>query len=116
MEHAEIRLGVFRKAAPILARRLQHRESAVDIGLNKIGGAGYGAVDMAFSGQMHHVVRLKCRECLIHGSPVTYVGLKKAVVRRIFDRLEGRQISCVCQLVDSENIRANLANEITYEG
>ncbi|MNT01280.1 hypothetical protein D3C72_1357400 [compost metagenome] len=116
MKHAEIRLGVIGKAAPILPRCLQHRESAVDIGLNKISGAGYGAVNMALGGQMHDIIRLECRECVIHSSPVTYVGLKKAVIGRIFDWLEGRQISCICQFVDSENIRADLAHKITYEG
>ena len=71
---------------------------------------------MALGGKMHHIVRLECREGVIHRGPVTNVGLKEAVVGCIFDRFEGSQISCICQFVDGENIRADLAHEITYEG
>ncbi|MNE03886.1 hypothetical protein D3C80_964020 [compost metagenome] len=85
MQHAEVRLGVVRKADPILPRGFQHRERAVDVGLNEIGGTGYGAVNVAFCGQMHHVVRLKCRECFIYRGSIADIGLNKTVVQSVFD-------------------------------
>ena len=72
--------------------------------------AGDRAVDMAFRGEMDHMVGSEALERLGHGAPVADVDPGEAVVRRIVDRRQRLQVSRIGQRVDVEH-RGALADQ-----
>ena len=54
MQETETHALLRRKATPVAQGFLQQRESANNVGLDEIAWAVDGAVNMAFSGEIHH--------------------------------------------------------------
>ena len=72
-------LAGFIQLAPVCAGRFEQRIGADDIGFDKIGRAGNGAIHVAFSGQMHHRIRLVGGEDPIQLRAITDIHLLKGV-------------------------------------
>ena len=68
---------------PISAGRFQQGVSTDNVGLDKFAGTGNRAVNMTFSGQMHHDIWLTILKHLLQLLRVTNIGLNKLIAIRI---------------------------------
>ncbi len=64
---------------PVRTSGFQQHISADDIGFNKRSRAGNGTIDVTFSGQVHHSIRLMLCEDAIHGVFVANIGMLKGI-------------------------------------
>jgi len=113
---AELGLALSVQTAPVFARRLQQGISANDVGLDKVGRAGDGAIHMRFRGQVHHGRRLMLAEHPSDFGRITDVHLFKAITRIIRHRSERLQIARVGQLVEIDHAAIGIVDELTNDG
>ena len=69
------------KTIEIVPRNFEQRKRSDDIGLNKIRGAIYRTINMTFSRQMHHRIRLKVRKHRRNRILVANIDFRKTIVR-----------------------------------
>src|SRR5438552_2529797 len=73
---------------PIAAGRFEQRVGAEDIRSDEVAGAGNRAVDVTFSGKVHHGVGSEVVEGDVERCTVAYVGAHERVARMIPDGVE----------------------------
>src|SRR5713101_4690608 len=100
MQETEMHALLRRKATPVAQGFLQQRESADNVGLDEIAWAVDGAVNMAFSGEIHHRIRLVFLEQLTQRRAFADALLFESVMRIADGAGEGLQVGGIGQLVD----------------
>ena len=103
MVEAERRLARLVQAIPIRTSRFQQHIGADDIGLDKIGRAGDGAIDVTLCRQMHHGIGLMRGKHPIQLGAVADVDLLKRVAIAARDLSQGFQVACIGQLVEVDH-------------
>src|SRR5438552_13652387 len=103
VEETERRAIGFRKRQPVGSRFLEETECAVDVGADEIIGAVYGAVDVAFGGEVNEGARLFAPQQVAQEIAINDVALLKAIARMGVDETQVVEIARVCQLVEVQD-------------
>lgn len=90
----------FLQAFPVGTGGFQQGVGADDVGFHEGGGAVYGAVYVAFGGQVHDDVWLVLGQGVIHGFGVADVGLDEGVAGVVGYGFQGFEVAGVGEFVD----------------
>lgn len=97
---AESRLARLVQTVPIGACCFQQHIGADDIGLDEVGGARDGAINVTLGGQMHYGIGLVGNEDPIQFGAVANVNLFKRIAVASRDSRQGFQVARIGQLIE----------------
>ena len=109
----ERRTAFGRQRSPVGAGGLQQLIGADDVGLDELGRAIDGAVDVGLSGQMHDGVRLEVQQRLADPLTIGDVGLEELIARVVVHAGQRLEVAGIGQFVRVEHAVPGIEDEVT---
>ncbi|MNM83585.1 hypothetical protein D3C81_956480 [compost metagenome] len=110
----ESALAYLVQVTPIGTSGFQQHIGADDIGFDEIGRPGDGTINMAFSGQMHHGIRLVQGKHTIQLCTVADVDQLECIAFTISHTQQGCQIAGIGQFIEVDNEISGMANDMAH--
>ncbi len=116
MVEAEAGLLPVAETIPVMARRLQQGVGADDVGLDELGRAVDGAVDVALGGQVHDAVRPVLGEQAADLGGVADVHFFKGITRVAGDAGDRIEVAGIGQAIDVDYPVIGVGDQVADDG
>jgi len=113
---AEVSFFAAFQCLPVLAGRFQQSVGAYDVGFNEICGAVYGAIYVAFGGQVHDGVWLVLGQYAIYFAAAADVYLLEGVAFAIAHFRQAFEVAGVGEFVQVDHFVLGVLDDVADDG
>lgn len=114
MVETKSRLAYLFQAVPVGASRFQQHISADDIGLDEVGGAGDGTINMALGGQVHHGIRLVQGKHPLQLGTIADIHLLKRITIACRYTGQGFQIAGIGEFIEIDHEILGITDDMAH--